>query len=200
MNPQDFKITNGVVRDCKIQMDRGCFLSVWLFIEHEEGGTQGFGGWILGGSPLVVAGNHARQANLCAEWLVGIMRATELDDEADISKIVGRPVRVVREKGSGWGADILGIGHIIHGDRWFHAKEQIGALIKSREEVSYVRAAAPDMLEVLKLTLRMMREHGQTHDAVHLNEEDYLDCHDTGLSAPLSAVIEAAIAKAGGAA
>ncbi len=62
-----------------------------------------------------------------------------------------------------------------------------------------VISAAPDLLAACKVALRMMREHGHTHDAPKQHPDyDILDQFDTGLSSPLSAVLEAAIAKAEG--
>ncbi len=135
MNPKDFKITNGIIKNFSIRLDRGFCLSAWLFIEHEDGGTQGFGGFALGGVPDAACGDHANQPNLCAEWLVAVLRACELDDEADIRQVVGKAVRVVRAHDGGWNADILGIGHIVKNDRWFHAKERMDSLLAARKQV-----------------------------------------------------------------
>ena len=68
------------------------------------------------------------------------------------------------------------------------------------EATSNLLAAAPDLLEACQVTLRLMRENGHTHEAPKQHADfDILDQFDTGLSSPLSAVLESAIAKAGGA-
>lgn len=62
-----------------------------------------------------------------------------------------------------------------------------------------VAIAAPDLLAACKVTLRLLREHGHTHEAPkQAADYDILDQFDTGLSSPISAVLEAAIAKAEG--
>lgn len=64
-------------------------------------------------------------------------------------------------------------------------------------------AAAPDLLVACKLALDLMERFQQTHDTFDGRVEDgespfYMDIADTGLSAPLSKVLENAIAKAEG--
>ena len=45
-----------------------------------------------------------------------------------------------------------------------------------------------DLLEACKITLRLMKEYGQTHE--NPTDAAYMDMADTGLSSPLSAVLE----------
>jgi hypothetical protein len=115
------KITNGVVREAVVRFDRDIFLSVWLFIDHEDGGTQGFGGYVLGGLPSAACGKHDQQPNLAAEFLVGVMQACDVEKFNDC---VGKAVRVMRESDD-WSTPIVGIGHVIKNDRWFNAKERM---------------------------------------------------------------------------
>ena len=124
-NENEERVTNNaVIRSAEVRLDREAFLSVWLQVDHEGGGSQGFGGYILGGVPDVAAGKHANQKNICADFIVGCLQAAEVDS---VSKLQGKAVRVIRADKS-WGAAIVGIGHIIKDDRWYNAKERMSAL------------------------------------------------------------------------
>jgi len=125
-----YHITNGIIRKASVGFDRDIFLSCWVFIEHEGGGTQGFGGWILGATPDAAAGNHASQPNLAGEWIVSVLRAADVESFSDV---VGKSIRVVRAT-SGWNETILGIGHIIKDDRWFMAKERMESMLAARSK------------------------------------------------------------------
>lgn len=124
------KITNGIIREFRIGFDRDIFLSAWVFIEHQDGGHQGFGGYVLGGTKDCRAGNHAEQGNLAAEWLVGVMLAADVED---YTKIVGRAIRVKRDSDN-FNANIVGIGHILKDDRWFEPKAAFAKLVKDDTE------------------------------------------------------------------
>jgi hypothetical protein len=64
------------------------------------------------------------------------------------------------------------------------------------------RAAAthvPDLLEACRVTLRMMEQHGQTHDTNNGRYNyEYLDAHDTGHSSALSDLLRSVIERATG--
>lgn len=120
------KVTNGVIRDARVCLDRDAFLSVWLTIDHEDGGTQGFGGYVLGALPDCAAGKHDEQANLAGEWLVRCMMVCGVDS---FEKCVGKAVRVLRD-GGGWEANIIGIMHIIDSKIVFNAKETMERMAK----------------------------------------------------------------------
>jgi len=62
---------------------------------------------------------------------------------------------------------------------------------------AHLIAAAPDLLEACRIALRLLEAHGQTHDTA-TGPEPIMDQYDTGLSAPLSHMLLAAIYKAGG--
>ena len=117
-------INNAVINSVRIGFDRDCFLCVWVFVDHAGGGTQGFGGYVLGGTPDCKAGDHANQRNLCADFIVGCLRAGDVET---FDKLVGKAVRVMREDAS-WGASIIGIGHIIKDDRWYNARDRMKEL------------------------------------------------------------------------
>ena len=63
---------------------------------------------------------------------------------------------------------------------------------------AHLIAAAPDLYEACEIALRIMRETGQTHDCDTHTEMGCMDTKDTGLSAPISDVLEHALAKARG--
>lgn len=115
------KVTNGVVREVKISTEGGV-LFIWLFIDHEDGGTQGFGGYVLGGRPECAAGKHYEQANLAGEWLVRCMMVCGVDS---FDQCVGKAVRVMREDGL-----IVGIMNIIDSKIVFNAKETMERMAK----------------------------------------------------------------------
>jgi len=74
-----------------------------------------------------------------------------------------------------------------------------GHVDPERDANAHLIAAAPDLLAACKIALRLMREHGHTHDnPIQEPTCDYLDTKDTGESAPLSEVLAAAIRKAEG--
>lgn len=118
-------ITNAIIEDARIHFERGAILSVFVVVKHEDGGTQGFGGYTLGGVPGTTCGMHARQTNIAAEFIVGCMVAAGVDD---FSLMKGRAIRVVRGSDH-LNAPIIGIGHVVDSDKWFMAKERMDALV-----------------------------------------------------------------------
>lgn len=63
------KITNGIIESAHLGFDRDAFLCLWVFVKREDGGVQGFGGYVLGGVPGIAAGRHATQPNIAADAL-----------------------------------------------------------------------------------------------------------------------------------
>jgi len=63
--------------------------------------------------------------------------------------------------------------------------------VASRDPVCEI---AVRMLEAINITLGLMHRCNQTHDEGGLR--DYMDVHDTGLSAPISAVLEGIVEEA----
>lgn len=123
----NYEVVNAIIESASVTLDRGCFLSSWLMLDY-GGSHQGFGGYVLGGTPDAAAGRHAEQTNLAAAWLVGCLRAGDVED---FKALVGKSIRVRRKPG--WGGDIIGIGHITKDDRWFFPKETFAAMIKEGE-------------------------------------------------------------------
>lgn len=110
---------NAKIESAAFTLDRGCFLCGWVHLERADGFHQGFGGFVLGGTPDCKAGRHGLQGNLAGAWAVGIMQAAEVEDYA---KAAGKIVRVRIDK-EGFGGTIIGIGHALKDDRWFIPKE-----------------------------------------------------------------------------
>lgn len=110
---------NAVIESVRIGMERDIFLTGYVYLNRQDGFHQGFGGFVIGGAPDCKAGHHDDQKNLAAMWLVGVMRAAEVDD---YTKATGKAIRI-RLSGKDWGAKIVAIGHIIKDDRWFSPEE-----------------------------------------------------------------------------
>jgi hypothetical protein len=117
---------NAQIESATMRIDRDAFLCGWVHVKRADGFSQGFGGHVLGGIPGIKAGEHGTQRNLAAMWLVGVMRAADVDDYA---KAVGKIVRIRVDK-SGFGGSIVAIGHPLEDDRWFTPEE---AFAKERE-------------------------------------------------------------------
>lgn len=115
---------NARIESASMTLDRDIFLCGWIHVERADGFHQGFGGFVLGGTPDCNAGRNEQQGNLAAAWLVGIMRAAGVTDYA---KAVGKIVRIRVDK-EGFGGKIVAIGHALKDDRWFTPKEALAAL------------------------------------------------------------------------
>lgn len=145
-----------------VRIDRGFALSVWVFIEDGEGNTQGFGGFVIGGTPDAACGNHATQPNMCAEWIISVMRAagidSEEDDAPDIHEVIGKAVRVVRAVDNPYG-EILGIGHIISNERWFHASERMSQM----KDAFKANQSSPLLLDACRQALQLLEVDEENH-------------------------------------
>ena len=105
---------NAIIESVSVRLDRGCFLSAWVFLDY-GGSGQGFGGYVLGGTPTAAAGKHATQKNLAGEFLVRCMMAAGVEDFAEMK---GKTVRVRCEH-----SKVHAIGHIVKDDKWFNPEE-----------------------------------------------------------------------------
>lgn len=112
-------IQNAVIEYASITIERGFVLTSSIGLDYGDSSHQGYGGLCLGGMPGSKAGEHWKQSNFCAEWIIGVMRAAGVEDW---SKLPGRTVRVKRS-GPGFGGMITAIGHIVKDDRWFDASK-----------------------------------------------------------------------------
>ena len=123
------KIVNAVITGAAIQIDHGFALSVWLFLDY--GGTsQGFGGYVLGGTSGAKCANHAEQPNIAAEFIVSCMRAGDVES---FSALKGKTIRV-KVNGDCSARNIVAIGHIIKDDRWFNPQERLGQMQSLRKQ------------------------------------------------------------------
>jgi hypothetical protein len=87
--------------------------------------------------------------------------------------------------------------HIV--DIEWQLRQARNAIDAAEETNTRLRALNAKLVAACELALRMLREHGQTHDDPRPDQDgDYLDAYDTGESGPLSSILEAAIAKAKG--
>lgn len=118
--PYNF-ITNAIIDSASLQIERGFILTSHVFLGF-EGGSQGYGGYVLGGIGDALCANHAEQPNLAAMWITGILRAA---GEDDFFKLKGKVVRIGKDEEFG---TIRAIGHPTKNDRWFDFQAEIEAL------------------------------------------------------------------------
>lgn len=128
----DTVVTNAIIESASIGLDRDIFLCMWLQLDYGDGLHQGFGGYVIGGLPNAAAGRHHEQPNLAADFIVGCLRAADVDK---VSQLAGKSIRV-RRTDEGFGGDIIEIGHITKDDRWFNPKARFEELQKSWEAQS----------------------------------------------------------------
>ena len=121
-----FIIVNAIIKGARIGLSRGSFLDAWLDLDY-GGLCQGFGGFVLGGTPDAKCGNHKETPNLAAEFIVSCLRAGDVESWSDL---VGKTIRV--RKTDEWG-DILAIGHIVKEDRWFSPRDVFGLWMKEKQ-------------------------------------------------------------------
>lgn len=113
----DFYTCNAIIESATIGLDRGSFLCPWVYLKFEFG-SQGFGGFVCGGTPDAKAGDHRNQKNLAAEFIVRVLSAAGVERW---DQLAGKSVRVRKDKDE-WGM-IEEIGHIIRDDRWFNPRK-----------------------------------------------------------------------------
>lgn len=114
-------ITNAIIDSVTLEIERGFVLTGHVFLNF-EGGSQGYGGYALGGVGDAKCANHAEQPNLAAMWITGILRAA---GEDSFFKLKGRVVRIGKDEEFG---PIRAIGHPIKNDRWFDFQDEFASL------------------------------------------------------------------------
>ena len=117
-------IINARIESHQLVLDRGFALSGYLMLERADGGHQGLGGFVLGGISYSKAGQHAQQGNFAAAWIVGVMRAADVED---LAQAVGKIVRNELDH-EGFGGTIQAVGHALKDDRWFNPREVFQAM------------------------------------------------------------------------
>lgn len=106
------EIKNAVIESATIDTgDRG-FLQSWIMLSYGDGGSQGFGGYVL---YLPKSWTHHQLLSHAGHW---IFRCMEVAGAEQWDKMKGKTVRVQLENGR-----ILGIGHIVKDDWFFPAKD-----------------------------------------------------------------------------
>lgn len=82
------------VESVKLGLDRGCFLTLWIFVQHDTTGHQGFGGIVLDSYD----DEKDRRIGTAAgcDYIRQILSIFKADD---LNEIVGRTVWVYREDG-----------------------------------------------------------------------------------------------------
>lgn len=118
-------ISNARIVSADIMFSRGFILDCWLMLEHEVG-SQGFGGFVIGGRPNsgAVVANHAEQPNLAAEFISQVMTI------ADVEKFSELPGKVIRVSRSDSWATIDAIGHAFK-EQWFNPDLRFAELMKA---------------------------------------------------------------------
>ncbi len=119
-------ITNGIIESADIVFSRGFILDCWLHLKF-DGTGQGFGGYVLGGSPFddAVCAKHAEQPNFAADFIGGVLAI------AGVEKFSALPGKVIRvRKNDEWG-DIKAIGHPVK-DLWYEPKVNFERLKQGR--------------------------------------------------------------------
>jgi hypothetical protein len=86
-------------------------LTLWLYLEGDDGWVQGFGGIALDGPPTVKPSLRTPQATAGA-WIAGLLRTLEV---TAWEQLPGIYVRVRRQ---GPGHCIASVGHILK-DQWY---------------------------------------------------------------------------------
>lgn len=106
-------VENAIITHCGVEVERGFILTVNLAVEMGCG-SQGFGGYALGGllNTTAAVNHHADQKNLMAEWIGGVLSVAGADS---LNGCVGKVIRIGKSDKYG---KIEGIGHAIK-DVWF---------------------------------------------------------------------------------
>lgn len=102
-------VCNAQIESAEVRFDRGFILTCWVFLDY-DGSGQGFGGFVLGGSPFdesAKCAEHYNQTNIAADFIGGVMAVAGVERFSDLK---GNIIRVGKD--DEWG-DILAIGHPI---------------------------------------------------------------------------------------
>jgi hypothetical protein len=93
----------GRIDSTRFEMERGCFLTLWLMIDF--GGTfQGFGGHVL--HCETEAGYRSSPTHAAGAYVAGVFAALGVESYAELK---GRKVWALKSENAGWHASIEGI-------------------------------------------------------------------------------------------
>ena len=118
--------TNAVITSVSITNDDHGLLSAWLMLDY-GGSGQGFGGYALYLPNSFI--HHKDGGAYCGHF---IWRCMEIGNVSEWSQLVGKTIRVRKEKDS-WGA-IKAIGHIIKDD-WFDVSAEFEQIERDRMNI-----------------------------------------------------------------
>lgn len=116
MNEEKY-ITNAIIENAEITIERGFILSAWLRLNY-GGLGQGFGGYSLFLGKTSSNHEKSKERNFAGIFINRVMEIADVDNWKNLQ---GKTIRV--EKVDEFGA-ILRIGHIIK-DEWFDPKEEL---------------------------------------------------------------------------
>ena len=118
-------IENGIIESADIVIERGFVLTCWITLTF-DGSGQGFGGYVLGGSPFDYTSNaakHQDQPNIAADFIGGVLSVAGVERFSDLR---GKVVRVQRDEPFG---KIIAIGHPVK-DIWYRPDIRMALLTK----------------------------------------------------------------------
>ena len=120
-------VFNAEIESADIRIERGFILTAWVHLKW-DGQGQGFGGYVLGGTPFddALCARHEDQTNLAADFIGGILAVAGVDS---FKALTGKIIRVAKD--DSWG-DILAIGHPVK-ERWYVPKDRF-ALLAERQK------------------------------------------------------------------
>jgi hypothetical protein len=115
------KVENAIIQSAEIMFSRGFILDCWLFVDRASG-TQGFGGWVLGGNPFSEAkcAEHGGP-NFAADFIGGMMAIAGVEK---FSELKGRAIRIELDEKTG---TIRGVGHVVK-DIWYRPEPRFQVL------------------------------------------------------------------------
>ncbi len=106
------KTKNATIGNASIMIEDHGILTIMLYLEYGEGGTQGFGGHALYSSNFKPVGIRA-----CGFYIWRVLEVVGVDDWKDLK---GKNVRVLINDND----MAVSIGHITH-DRWFNPRDEL---------------------------------------------------------------------------
>lgn len=110
MKKEDAK--NATIGDALLMIEDHGILTIMLYLEYGEGGTQGFGGYALYSSNFKPVGIRA-----CGFYIWRLLEVVEVSNWKDLK---GKNVRVLKDDND----MVIAIGHITR-DKWFNPREEL---------------------------------------------------------------------------
>jgi hypothetical protein len=117
MYADSIKPTNAVIQSASLSIERGLFLTAWLFVKHANGTSQGFGGHAL------ALTWKETPADLTGHFVMRCLRVAGAESWKDL---VGRPIRVKATHDK-----VHAIGHFLKDD-WFDPEADFAKMKKAQ--------------------------------------------------------------------